>query len=52
MLALPDFYKVFQVDCSASGMAIGVVLIQEEGMVSFLTAKFNETKHNYFVYDQ
>ena len=44
MLDFPDFGKVFQVDWNASGMDIGVVMIQEGWMISFLTKNFNDTK--------
>ena len=52
MLALPNFNKVFQVDCDASGNAIGVVLSQEGKTIQYFSEKLNDAKKKYSVYDQ
>ena len=50
VLALPNFNKVFQVDCDAIGPTIGVFLIQERTLVSYFSEKLNDAKRKYYVY--
>jgi hypothetical protein len=52
ILVLPDFGKIFQLRCDASGIAIGAVLSQDNRLVVYFSEKLNETKEKYYTYDK
>jgi hypothetical protein len=52
LLKFPDFSKKFDLECDASGIGIGGVLLQRGKSVAYFSEKLNGPSLNYSTYDK
>jgi hypothetical protein len=52
LLQLPDFGMTFELECDASGISIGGVLLQEGKLVAYFSGKLSGPSLNYSTYNK
>jgi hypothetical protein len=51
-MRLPNFTKVFKVECDASKVDIGEILSYERHPIAYFSEKLNKAKQEYSTYDK
>jgi hypothetical protein len=52
LLQLPDFSKTFELECDASGIGLGGVVLQEGKPIAYFSEKLTGPTLNYLTYDK
>jgi len=52
ILVLPNFSKTFELQCDASGVGVGIMLLQGGHQIAYFSEKLNGSSLNYFIYDK